>query len=367
MTGTPPDTTTEAGTEAGPATGTGAITVSPLSDAGAWDAFVETCPEATFFHRAGWQRVIEQAFGHRCYFLQASRDDGDGEHIVGVLPLGHLHSRLFGNALISTPFAVYGGAAAVDEPARVALEQAACKLADDLGVDYLELRLRQPRHPDWPTRKDLYVTFRKAIDADPDVNLKAIPRKQRAVVRKGIKSALSAVVDNTIDRFYPVYAESVRNLGTPVFSRRYFELLKQEFGDDCELLAIENDGQAVAAVMSFYFRDEVLPYYGGGTAASRFLKANDFMYWALMRRCGENGVKVFDYGRSKRGTGSYRFKTHWGFEPEPLYYEYYLVKGDAMPDLNPTNPKYQLFIRLWKHLPLWLSMRLGPLIVKNLG
>jgi FemAB-related protein (PEP-CTERM system-associated) len=338
-----------------------------MQDAAAWDEFVDGCPEATFFHRAGWKRVIEQAFGHDCHFLQAQRDDGQGQRIVGVLPLGHLHSRLFGNALISTPFAVYGGAAAVDEAAREALEQAACQLADDLGVDYLELRHRQPRHPDWPTRKDLYVTFRKTIDADADVNLKAIPRKQRAVVRKGIKSAMQGVVDESIDRFYPVYAESVRNLGTPVFSKRYFQLLKREFGDDCELLAIENEGTAVAAVMSFYFRDEVLPYYGGGTTASRFLKANDFMYWELMRRAADRGIAVFDYGRSKRGTGSYRFKTHWGFEPEPLYYEYYLVNGDAMPDLNPTNPKYQLFIKLWKRMPLWLSRVLGPHIVKNLG
>jgi len=341
--------------------------IAPMQDAAAWDAFVAACPEATFFHRAGWKPVIEQAFGHRCHFLQASRDDGDGERIVGVMPLGHLRSRLFGNALISTPFAVYGGAAAVDEAARLALEQAACRLADDLGVDYLELRQRQPRHPDWPTRKDLYVTFRKTIAADADTNLKAIPRKQRAVVRKGIKSAMTSVLDAGIERFYPVYAESVRNLGTPVFSKRYFQLLKQQFGDDCELLAIENDGVAVAAVMSFYFRDEVLPYYGGGSAASRFLKANDFMYWELMRRAGDKGVAVFDYGRSKRGTGSFRFKTHWGFEPEPLYYEYYLVNADSMPDLNPTNPKYRLFIKMWKHLPLWLSMLLGPFIVKNLG
>ena len=355
MTGTPPTATL------------GSITVSPMQDAAAWDAFVEQCPEASFFHRAGWKRVVEQAFGHRCHFLQASRSEEGDETIVGVLPLGHLHSRLFGNALISTPFAVLGGAAAVDEEARQALEQAACTLAEDLGVDYLELRHSQPRHPDWPTRSDLYVTFRKAIDPDPDVNLKAIPRKQRAVVRKGIKSAMQSRVDQTIERFYPVYAESVRNLGTPVFSKRYFELLKEEFGDACELLTIENDGDAVAAVMSFYFRDEVLPYYGGGTAASRFLKANDFMYWELMRRAGGQGVAVFDYGRSKRGTGSFRFKTHWGFEPQPLYYEYYMVKGSEMPELNPNNPKYQLFIRMWKHLPLWLSMRLGPLIVKNLG
>lgn len=341
------------------------VKVSSMQDAAAWDRFVETCPEATFFHRAGWKRVIEQAFGHRCYFLQATREGSDD--IVGVLPLGHIRSLLFGNALISTPFGVYGGAAAVDDRVADALEQAACALADELGVDYLELRQRRRRHPDWPTQSELYVTFRKAIDPDPDANLKAIPRKQRAMVRKGIKAGLVGELDQSVDRFYPAYAESVRNLGTPVFSRRYFQLLKEEFGADCELLTVVKDGTPAAAVMSFYFRDEVLPYYGGGTALSRQLAANDFMYWHLMKRAAERGLKVFDYGRSKRGTGSYRFKTHWGFEPETLYYEYYLVKADRMPELNPNNPKYRMFIDLWKRMPLKLSMILGPAIVKNLG
>jgi FemAB-related protein (PEP-CTERM system-associated) len=354
MTGTPPQAPTT-------------VTIEEMQDAVLWDAFVETCPDASFFHRAGWKRVIEEAFGHRCHFLQATREDGDSRTIVGVLPLGHIRSRLFGNALISAPFAVYGGAAAVDSEAATALEQAACQLADELGVDYLELRHRRPRHPDWPTQDALYVTFRKTIDPDPEVNMKAIPRKQRAMVRKGIKAGLVGRVEDTVDRFYPVYAESVRNLGTPVYSQRYFRLLKEEFGPDCEVLTVEKDGVPAAAVMSFYFRDEVLPYYGGGTATSRFLKANDFMYWDLMRRAGERGIRVFDYGRSKRDTGSYRFKTHWGFEPETLYYEYYLVKATAMPELNPTNPKYRLFIDLWKRMPLKLSMWLGPFIVKNLG
>ncbi len=332
-----------------------------------WDRFVDSCPEASFFHRAGWKQVIEQAFGHRGYFLQAKRDGA----IVGVLPLGHIRSRLFGNALISSPFGVHGGAAANDEPTRAALEQAACELAHELGVDYLELRHRRQRHPDWPSQSELYVTFRKAIDPDPEVNLKAIPRKQRAMVRKGIKAGLEGHIDTRenycSDRLHRVYAESVRNLGTPVFSKHYFEVLQQVFRDDCEVLTIEHDGSAVAAVMSFYFRDEVLPYYGGGTAASRPLYANDFMYWDLMKRAAERGIRVFDYGRSKRETGSYRFKKHWGFSPEPLCYEYYLVKATAMPAFNPNNPKYRLFIDLWKRLPLKLSIWLGPHIVKNLG
>ncbi len=327
-----------------------------------WDDFVTGCPEATFFHRAGWKEIIERALGHRGYFLYAEHN---GE-IQGVLPLGHVNSRLFGNALTSLPFCVYGGIAATNETARSALDKEAQRLAAELKVDYLELRNLQPQHSDWPA-KDLYVTFRKEIDADPEQTMLAIPRKQRAMVRKGIKNDLCGEIDEGIDRFYDAYARSVHYLGTPVNSRKYYKMLKQVFDRDCEVLTITKDGRTVSSVMSFYFRDEVLPYYGGGTSEARGLAANDFMYWELMRRAGERGVKVFDFGRSKKGTGSYSFKEHWGFEPQPLYYEHCLMGIKEMPDINPLNPKYQLFIRLWKAMPFALTKIIGPQLAKDLG
>ncbi|HYE37939.1 FemAB family XrtA/PEP-CTERM system-associated protein [Methylocaldum sp.] len=327
-----------------------------------WDAFVTECAEASFFHRAGWQEVIERAFGHETHYLFAE----EGGRIVGVLPLGHVKSLLFGNALISNPFCVYGGAATETDAARTALERAACELAHQLGVDYLELRNVRSTGSGRPT-KSLYVTFRKTLDPDPEKNLATVPRKQRAMIRKGIAAGLSSVIDSGVDRFFGAYAESVRNLGTPVFSKHYFAILKEVFGESCEILSVEHQGRVIASVMSFYFRDEVLPYYGGGTDEARELKGNDFMYWEVMRRAAENGVRVFDYGRSKEGTGSYRFKTHWGFEPEPLAYEYELVKAKAVPEINPLNPKYRYFIAAWQRLPLPVSNLVGPWISRNLG
>jgi FemAB-related protein (PEP-CTERM system-associated) len=327
-----------------------------------WDAFVEDCPAATFFHRAGWREVIEKAFNHRTHYLYAERNG----RIVGVLPIGHMRSLLFGNALISNPFCVYGGIATQDAAVFSVLESAACELADSLEVDYLEMRNLDARHADWPA-KDLYVTFRKPIDPDPEKNLLAIPRKQRAMVRKGIKAGLNAEFDTTIGRFYEAYSQSVRGLGTPVFSRRYFELLQRVFSDCCDILTVTHEGELVSSVMSFYFRDEVLPYYGGGTPLARRLKGNDFMYWELMRHSCERGIRIFDYGRSKQGTGSWSFKKNWGFEPKPLHYEYYLVKADGMPDVSPMNPKYRLVINAWKRLPLPITRFIGPLVARNLG
>jgi len=328
-----------------------------------WDAFVIGHAEATFFHRAGWSLVLEQAFGHRAYFLYAERDGV----ITGVLPLGHVKSLLFGNALISVPFCVYGGVVALDADSKNALLARACALAEELQVDYLELRHRRRQCPDWPSKSELYVTFRKAISGDDEANLKAIPRKQRAMVRKGIEAGLQGEMDDGVERLFEAYSESVRNLGTPVFPKRYFTVLREVFGKDCDVLSITKDGQLIASVLSFYFRDEVLPYYGGGTAHARDVKGNDFLYWELMHRVAARGYRLFDYGRSKVGTGSYSFKKNWGFEPEPLHYEFHLVRAKSLPDINPLNPKYRLFIATWKRLPLWASRLLGPLIARSLG
>jgi FemAB-related protein (PEP-CTERM system-associated) len=197
--------------------------------------------------------------------------------------------------------------------------------------------------------------------------MKAIPRKQRAMVRKAIGFGLASEVVPETDAFFQVYAESVRNLGTPVFTRRYPRLLQQAFGPACETLLITHEGRPVSAVMSFYFKDEVLPYYGGGTAQARNLAANDFMYWEVMRRAAERGCTSFDFGRSKVSTGAFAFKKNWGFTPEPLAYDTRLVRGRELAEVNPLNPKYARRIRTWQRLPLGLANRLGPPIARELG
>jgi len=329
-----------------------------------WDAFVLAHPQATFFHRSGWLRVIERVFGHTGLFLYAERDGA----IEGVLPLAEVKSRLFGHSVASLPFAVYGGVAALNDEAASALEAEAEKLARSLGAEHLEYRyLGEPRHADWP-RQDLYVTFRKEILPDEEANMLAIPRKQRAMVRKGIKNELRASIDANADRFFALYADNVHRHGTPAMPKRYFQALLDEFGADAEVLTVTApDDRPLSSVLSFYFRDEVLPYYAGDDEAARDLAANDFKYWELMRRACARGLKTFDYGRSKQGTGPYAFKKNWGFEPQPLSYEYRLFKRDAIPQNNPNNPKYQLLIKAWRKLPRGFVNWLGPFIVKNLG
>ena len=343
----------------------GGLTLRTLNsgDVQRWDDFVASCPDASFFHRAGWRTIMEQVFGHTAYFLYVERDG----MIEGVLPLAHMKSLLFGNRLSALPFCVYGGVAANTDAARQALFGEAESLAEKLGVASIEFKHERRQHTGWPVKDDLYFTFRKEMAEGDDAIMQAIPRKQRAMVRKGIKAGLELEISDDAALVYALYAESVRNLGTPVFSRKLFPALAEVFGDACEMAVVKHEGRPVAGVLSFYFRDQVLPYYAGSIPQARALKAHDFMYWKLMCHARARGAKRFDFGRSKVGTGPFSFKKNWGFEPQPLHYEYWLKPGESLPELNPSNPKYRLVIDTWKKLPLPLANRLGPMISRHLG
>jgi FemAB-related protein (PEP-CTERM system-associated) len=307
--------------------------------------------------------VIERSFGHRTHYLLATR----GDAVVGVLPLAELRSLLFGHALVSLPFCAVAGVAAADGEAAAALQRAAQALGARLGVAHLELRHATPRAASWP-RQDLYASFRKALAPQPEANMLAIPRKQRAMVRKGIKQGLRAELDAGVDRFFALYADNVHRHGTPPLPKRYFEHLRRVFGPAVEVLSVADAaGRPVSSVLSFYFRNEVLPYYAGDCVDARDLAANDFKYWELMRRACERGVRVFDFGRSKQGTGPYDFKRNWGFEPQPMAYEYCLYRRHSIPENNPLNPKYRALIALWRRLPIGVANALGPHLVKSLG
>lgn len=346
-----------------------AVRIHNLDDrsTGAWDAFVHAMPAATFFHLSPWERVIREAFSHATHYAYAEQDGA----IVGVLPLARMRTRLFGDLLASTPFCVYGGPVAATAEAAAALEDHALDLQRRLGAPCLEFRRREAPDAGWQTRAPLYFTFRKpiAITGDETRDLEHnIPRKQRAEVRKAIKRGLAAVTDGDVDRLHRIYAESVRNLGSPVFPRRYFRLLAAAFPDAHDVTTVLHEGRPVSAVLNFHFREEVLPYYGGGTREARGLAANDLMYWEVMRRAGlERGAKVFDFGRSKLGTGAFDFKKNWGFAPEELAYCYRLAPGATVPDNNPNNPKYRLLIATWKRLPLAVANLIGPRLVRGLG
>ena len=331
------------------------------------DDFLDAQPNATPFHSRPWLAAIEAATGHSAHVLLCE----ERGRIVGLLPL-HRASSLFGAALVSTGFAVGGGILAETPRAAALLAGAAEELAARLACPAIELRggVLPETRPGWHLRHDSHAGFVNPLAADDEAQLLAIPRKQRAEVRKGLANALEVRVGSSAqDRamHHAVYATSVRNLGTPVFPRALFGAVLDAFGDDADILTVLDRGAPVASVLSLYHRGAVMPYWGGGTAAARPLRANDAMYFALMCHARARGCNRFDFGRSKTGSGAYHFKRNWGFEPQPLAYAAWTANGAAPRDADPTSPRYQAMIAAWKRLPLPLANRLGPVIARGLA
>ena len=327
-----------------------------------WDAFVRSTPGGSPFHLLAWKRAVETAFGHRSHYLMAWRDGA----VEAVLPLFETRGLFGGRGLVSVPYGVYGGICAATPAAASALVEAASSLADRVGASYVELRHRPGHALDLPT-KTLYVTFSRPISRSDEENLAAIPRKQRRMTRQGLKNGLRAELGvQHLDRFWNIYAHSVHALGSPVFPRRLFRAIVQEFGKDCELLTIWKDETTVSGVLTLFFEDQVLPYYGGALSEALPYAVNDFMYWELLSHAAKAGYRTFDFGRSREGTGAYHFKRHWGFEPEPLPYQYILRDGHQMPNLSPSNPKMHLAVQMWKRLPLPMTKVIGPYLTRYL-
>ncbi|WP_306253794.1 FemAB family XrtA/PEP-CTERM system-associated protein [Parvularcula sp. IMCC14364] len=332
-----------------------------------WDAFVKASAEGSFFHLYAWSNVIRRTYGHKPLYLYS--EDSDGQ-LTGILPLVLVKSPFFGRSLISTAFTVGGGLIASDNASRQALVTRAQEIAAQEKVEYVELRGGE-KPAGWESKSEVYAGFVSDIPADADENLKRIPRKKRADLRKAIKKVESGEMELEVTKqtgeFYQLYAESVRNLGTPVWPEKLVRNILKAFPEDTEVLVVKASGQPVAALVSFYHGDTVLPYYAGAGIAARKLHAYDYLYWEQMRRAHDQGYSRFDFGRSKVGTGAFAYKTHWGFEPEPLTYHYYLENADTVPDINPNNPKFRLITRAWQKLPLPLANRLGPVLAGNLA
>ena len=339
-----------------------------LDEAVRVEAFVAAHPAATPFHCPAWLNAAASGTGNRALVLGLERRG----RLSAVLPLLEIRSAVFGRALVSSGFGVSGGVLAEADVPAERLIAAAEALAADRGIPTIELRggpLPQDR-PGWLIRRDSHCGFVAQLAADDEAQLLAVPRKQRAEIRKSLAGELAISVGRSPrDRaaHYAVYAESVRNLGTPVFPRQLFAAVLDAFGENADILTVTARGRPVASVLSLYHRGRVMPYWGGGTAAARQLRANDRMYFELMCHARRRGCDQFDFGRSKTGSGAGEFKKNWGFVPEPLSYATWTAPGRPARDADPTSPRHAARIALWKRLPLPLANLVGPWIARGLG
>ena len=334
-------------------------------DRDAWRDYVDAHPDATLFHDLRWADAVTAGYGHQSRHLVARR----GGAIVGVLPLTLVNAPLLGRSLISTAFAVGGGIVGDDATVVEALGAAALDLGRREKVNYVELRGGPPPGAGYVGKTGVYASFEKTLPTDVEAIKAWLPRNRRAEVKKALRidepNENSFRTTNRTRDFYRVYAPAVRNLGTPVMPQKFLAALKVNFGDALEIGLVEHHGEPVAGLISFWRRDRVMPYYIGADKKARDIRAYDYLYYKLMRRAVERGVRIFDFGRSKVGSTHFATKTYWGFEPAPVTYHVGLVRAKSVPDVNPNNPKFSAFVKIWRHLPLPVANVLGPILARN--
>lgn len=345
-----------------------AIDLSDAQARASVDGYVRAHPDGTPFHLSAWGMATAAGCGQAFRILAAIAADGA---VRGIVPLTHVRSPLFGAALVSTGFGVAGGVLANDPATAQALADAAVALADELRIPTIEMRGGgAPVGSGWSYDDSRYLGFCRALAADHDAELLAIPRKHRAEVRKALAHDFTVAIgrDRTaLAEHFNVFGTSVRNLGTPVFPRALFREVLAHFGEDADILTIRDGGRAVASVLSIYWRGTVYPYWGGGTMAARGLRANERLYFELMRHARNRGCDRFDFGRSKVGSGPAAYKKNWGFTGVPLGYPTWTRSGEAPRDASPLNPKYRLKIAAWRKLPVPVANLVGPWIARGLG
>ena len=328
------------------------------------DGFVNE-QRGSLFHRTAWLKAVAAGTGHGACGLIAEQLGV----ITGWLPLTEVRSLLFGKTLVSSGFGVGGGILADSDEVTQVLALSAQDHAKRYG--FASVELRGGAMPDgWRTWDDRHCGFERDLAAADEAELLAIPRKARAEVRKALQNELTVSTGRgrgDLAAHYAVYSESVRNLGTPVFPKKLFSAMLDAFPDSSDILTVSSGGAPISSVLSFYHNGAVLPFWGGGSFAARGAHANELMYYQLMLHARRRGMVRFDFGRSKTGSGPFKFKKNWGFDPQPLTYGEWTAPGAQARDIDPTSDAYSRKIDLWKRLPLPIANTIGPLIARDLA
>jgi FemAB-related protein (PEP-CTERM system-associated) len=328
-----------------------------------WNRYVESNPAASIYHRAEWKDLIKNTFGHASYYFTARNSDGE---IIGILPLTRLSSRLFGDFMVSMPYFNYGGAVADHPLIEQQLMQVAADHAANLGVSHIEYRDVIPRDG-FPARTEK-VNMILPLPDSHDALWQAFRPKLRAQIRRPQQEKPQVLQggEEYLKDFYTVFTRNMRDLGTPVYSKSFFRNILNSFPGACRIMVVRLDNRPVAAGFLIGHRDTLEIPWASTIRELNHLSINMLLYWEVLKYAIGRNFRQFDFGRSSRDSGTFRFKQQWGARPSQLYWHYWLKEGATLPALNPDNPKYALAIKTWRLLPLYMTIRLGPLIVKNL-
>jgi len=328
-----------------------------------WTRFVERMPAATIAHDIRWRGVIRDCLGHRPRYLVART----GTEISGVLPLFVVTTWWRTRYVVSLPWIDYGGVLADDARSEQMLLAEARRLTERAGAQFMELRsVDKSVSEDLPV-SEKKVTFLLQLTEDPDIIWKGFDAKLRNQIRKADKSGLTTEYAGVegLDAFYKVFSFNMRDLGTPVWGVDLFRQILTRFKDTARLILVRMGDEVIAGGLVLSFKDRL--YVPSASAYRSHLKycPNHALYWRVIKDGCEEGYGVFDFGRSSWDSGTFIFKKQWVPEPSQLNWQYYLNRVDELPSINPDNPKYRLFIRMWQKLPLPLANVIGPRLIKN--
>jgi serine/alanine adding enzyme len=342
----------------------GPVVVTTETDGRDWDAFVERHALGTVEHLWGWRSVYTEAFKHDCVYIAARREG----RVVGVLPMVRYRSALFGKFVVSLPYFNYAGVVADDPGACRALVDAASALADAHKAGHLELRHRERQLSDLPYRQTK-IGFARPLPGVVDDLWKSIDRKVRNQVRKAQKEGLTVARGGAalIDEFYGVFAENMRDLGTPVFPEALFRRAAAHFPERFHVFLVRHGHRPVAGGVALTFRDTILVPWASSLRSARQLCPNMLLYWSMMEWGVEKGFATFDFGRSSAGAGTQQFKEQWGGVGQPLFTEYVLLRRDSVPEQGADSSRMQRAVELWQRLPISVAGALGPRIIRHVA
>jgi FemAB-related protein (PEP-CTERM system-associated) len=328
-----------------------------------WDAYVEAAPCASNYHRWGWKEVIEKAFGWPTFYLVAK----EATEIKGVLPLVWQKSWLFGSFVTSLPFFSHAGVLAESRETEELLVGEAIVLARKLGAGYLELRHRCDHGLGLPT-KTSKVSVLVTVEPDRDKMMKSLRSEVRTKIRKAVKCGLTSEMlgEEALSDFYAIFAERMRDLGTPVYTKSFFGEIFQALGADTHICVVKCQGKPVAATFLVVFRETIESLWSCSRRRFTAMEPTALLNWTILLFAAERGYHIFDFGRSTVGSGPHRYKLQWGSREVPLHWDYWSPQSNNKPELSRANPKYDVFIKLWQRLPLRLTKLLGPSIVRCL-
>lgn len=327
-----------------------------------WNEYVLRHPAASGYHLSGWRRVIEEVFGHETRYLMAKSPEGNAQ---GILPLVLLSSRLFGRFLVSMPFLNYGGVLSDNAEAKQALLDAAVDIGKQTGASHIELRHLEPTEIEWPCKRHK-VSMRLDLPSEFEILWKEFSSKLRSQVRRAQKEGMGVQVggEEALDHFYGVFSRNMRDLGTPVYSRNFFKSILKHFPKEAHIAVVSLGKQPLAAGFLCNFRDTIEIVWASSDRRYNHLAPNMLLYSTVLEYACKEGFRRFDFGRSTPGSGTYRFKEQWGAKPVPLFWYYWMREESALPNISPSNAKFQLGIALWRKMPVTLTRWLGPSIVK---